>query len=56
MIKTQIINKEIYIMKREGKTRFFYETQFLSFEKKEAKRLCSLLRKNKLDCFIVQKI
>ena len=47
-------SKKSNIMKRKGKNRSFYETQFLSFEKKEAKKVCSLLKKNKFDCFIVK--
>ena len=49
-------NKNSYIMKRKGQTRTWYETQFFSFKKNEAKKVCSLLKKNKIDCFARKKI
>ena len=49
-------NKESLITSREGEARIWYETQFLSFNKKEANEICSLMKKNKIDCFVKQKI
>ncbi len=49
-------NKESLIIKRKGQTRTWYETQFLSFKKNEASKACSLMKKNKIDCFVKKKI
>ena len=49
-------NRESLITSRQGKTRVWYETQFLSFNKKEANKICTLMKKNKIDCFVTQKI
>ena len=50
-----IRNKDSYIMKRIGKNRTWYETQFLLFKKNEASKACSVMKKNNVDCFIRKK-
>tara|TARA_B100001123_G_scaffold449341_1_gene614283 strand:- start:1291 stop:2406 length:1116 start_codon:yes stop_codon:yes gene_type:complete len=49
-------NKSSQIIKRKGQTRVWFETQFLSFNKKEAYKACSTFKKNKVDCFVKKKI
>ena len=49
-------NKKNQIIKRKGESRLWYETQFQSFEKKEAQKVCSIMKKNNIDCFIKKKI
>ena len=50
-----IKNKDSYVMKRIGKNRTWYETQFLLFKKNEANKACSVMKKNNFDCFIRKK-
>ena len=48
-------NKNSKIVKRKGQSRIWFETQFLSFDKKDANKACSIFKKNKVDCFIRKK-
>lgn len=48
-------NKNSQIVKRKGKSRVWFETQFLSFNKKEANKACFTFKKNKVDCFVKKK-
>ena len=48
-------SKESSIIKRKGQTRNWYESQFYYFTKKEAKKACSIMKKNKVDCFVKKK-
>ena len=48
-------NKNSQIVSRQGQSRVWFETQFSSFNKKEAKKACSTFKKNKVDCFVKKK-
>ena len=48
-------SKESSIIKRKGQTRNWYESQFYYFTEKEAKKACSIMKKNKVDCFVKKK-
>ena len=45
-------NKDSRIFSRKGQNRTWYETQFIFFDKQEANTLCSLMKKNNIDCFV----